>query len=101
MGSALVWLINSILQLVLFMIFARAIVSWLVAFEIINTRNRFVYSVLQMLEALTDPVLMPLRRLMPRLGGVDITPIVAWLVLGFVQILFNQMLAPVLIATLG
>lgn len=101
MGSALVWLVNTVIGLLIFLIFARAIVSWLVAFDIINTRNRFVGQVLTMLERITDPVLVPFQRITPMLGGVDISPIVAWLVLSVIRILFNVYAAGPLIVLLG
>ncbi|MET0337967.1 YggT family protein [Caulobacter sp. 73W] len=101
MGYAIVWLVNTIISLLIFLIFARAIVSWLVAFDIINTRNRFVYQVLTMLERITDPILSPLQRVLPTLGGIDISPIVAWLLLQFVQIIFNRTLAPIIVGALG
>ncbi|WP_269715486.1 YggT family protein [Caulobacter sp. NIBR2454] len=101
MGYAIVWLVNTIISLLIFLIFARAIVSWLVAFDIINTRNRFVYQVLTMLERITDPILRPLQRVLPTLGGIDISPIVAWLLLQFIQIIFNRTLAPIIVGALG
>lgn len=101
MGYAIVWLVNTIISLLIFLIFARAIVSWLVAFDIINTRNRFVYQVLTMLERITDPILSPLQRVLPTLGGIDISPIVAWLLLQFIQIIFNRTLAPIIVGALG
>ncbi|MDG2521141.1 YggT family protein [Caulobacter segnis] len=100
MGSAIVWLVNTIISLLIFLIFARAIVSWLVAFDILNTRNRFVYQVLTMLERITDPVLRPFQRIVPTLGGVDISPIVAWLALSVIRIIFNAYATPILL-TLG
>jgi YggT family protein len=94
MGSAIVWLVNTVIGLAIFFIFARAIVGWLVQFDIINTRNQFVYQVLTMLERVTDPVLRPIQRVVPTLGGIDFSPVVAWLVLSVVRILFNIYLAP-------
>ena len=101
MGVAIVWLINTVFDLVLLAIFIRAIVSWLVMFNIINTSNRFVYEVQRFLEAVTDPILRPFQRVVPTLGGVDISFIVAFLAIKFVQIVFMRVLAPPLIAMLG
>jgi YggT family protein len=96
MGSAIVWLVNTVIGLAIFFIFARAIVGWLVQFDIINTRNQFVYQVLTMLERVTDPVLRPIQRIVPTLGGIDFSPVVAWLALSVIRILFNVYLAPLL-----
>ena len=101
MGSALVWLVNAVIGLAIFFIFARAIIGWLVQFDIINTRNQVVYQVLTMLERVTDPVLRPIQRVVPPLGGIDFSPIVAWLALNVIQIIFNRLLAGPLIVTLG
>lgn len=100
MGAAIVWLVNTIISLLIFMIFARAIISWLVAFDVLNTRNRFVHQVLRVLEGITDPILKPFQRFVPLLGGVDISPIVAFLALQVIRILFNTYLSPVLLGPL-
>jgi len=101
MGSAIVWLFNTIIGLLILLIFVRAIVSWLVQFDIINTRNRVVGQILTMLERLTDPIINPISRIIPSIGGIDISPIVAWLALKVIQILFNVYLAGPLVAALG
>ena len=62
-----------------------AILSWLVAFNVINTRNQFVYTVGRALHALTEPALKPIRRFLPSLGGIDISPIVVLLLIFFLQ----------------
>jgi YggT family protein len=81
MGSFFFAIIEGLLQLLIVAIIASAILSWLVAFNVINLRNQLVYTIVRMLEAVTNPVLAPFRRLIPPLGGVDISPIVAILVL--------------------
>jgi YggT family protein len=101
MGGALVWLINTIINLVILLVFIRAILSWLIAFQVINFRNEFVRQVSMFLDAVTDPMLRPIQRIMPRLGGVDLSPIVLILGLGFLKVLFDRTLAPVLISALG
>lgn len=97
MGYAIVWLINTLLSLATWAIILTAILSWLFAFDIINHRNRFVGQLAYFLERVTSPILDPLRRVIPTLGGIDITPIVALLGLQFIRILFNQTLTPILI----
>lgn len=101
MGVAIVQLVNAIFQLMVIFIIASAILSWLVAFDVLNIRNRFVGNVAYFLERVTYPVLEPFRRIIPTLGGIDISPIAALLALQFLQTLFNRMLAPGLIMGLG
>jgi YggT family protein len=79
------FILNSLLSLLVLAIIAAAILSWLVAFNVINSRNQFVYQVMRFLEAVTEPVLWPFRRFIPALGGVDITPILAILVIQAAQ----------------
>ncbi|WP_293676832.1 YggT family protein [uncultured Phenylobacterium sp.] len=81
MGSFFLVIIQGILFLLIWAIIISAVMSWLVAFNVINLRNQFVYNVVRTLEAVTNPVLAPFRRFIPSLGGVDISPIIAILVL--------------------
>jgi YggT family protein len=74
-------IVEGLLQLLIFAIIASAIMSWLVAFNVINLRNQFVYGVARFLDAVTRPVLRPVQRIIPPLGGVDISPIVVILIL--------------------
>jgi YggT family protein len=76
MGQFLYQVIDALLAILQFAIIANAILSWLVAFDVINLRNRFAYSVAHFLDAVTRPVLRPFQRFIPPLGGVDITPII-------------------------
>lgn len=76
-------LINKIIDLYIFALIGSAILSWLIAFDVINTRNRFVYAVVDFLHRVTEPALRPIRRYLPNLGGVDISPIVLILVLQY------------------
>jgi len=75
------FIIGAILQLMIWAIIINAILSWLVAFDVINLRNQFVYNVARALEAITAPVMRPVQRIIPPLGGVDISPIIVILVL--------------------
>jgi YggT family protein len=101
MGTALVWLVNAVIGLMVWFIIIQAILSWLFAFDVINHRNRFVSQVADFLDRITAPILEPFRRIIPPLGGIDISPIVVLLLLQFVRILFNASAAPVLIGMLG
>ena len=101
MGYAIVWLVSNIINLMIWFIIAQAILSWLVAFDVVNYRNRFVYSVGTFLDWVTAPLLEPFRRIIPNLGGIDISPIVVILLLQFISVLFNRTAAPALIQLLG
>ena len=101
MGVAIVWLINAIISLMIWFIIGSAILSWLFAFDVINHRNRFVNQLAGFLDAVTRPLLEPFRRIIPPLGGIDISPIVVLLLINFARILFNRMTAPYLIQLLG
>ena len=101
MGEAIVWLVNAVITLMVWAIIGSAILSWLFAFDVINHRNRFVNQLATFLDTLTRPILEPFRRIIPPLGGIDISPIVVLLLLQFVRILFNNMAAPSLIMLLG
>ena len=81
MTGFLYFIIDSLLSLLIFAIIVSAVLSWLVAFDVINTRNQFVFSVVRFLDAVTRPVLAPVRRIIPPLGGVDISPIIVILVI--------------------
>ena len=96
MGVAIVWLVNAVISLMVWAIIGTAILSWLFAFDVINHRNRFVSQLSMVLDAITRPLLEPFRRIIPNLGGIDVSPIVVLLLLNFARILFNRMAAPTL-----
>lgn len=75
------FVLRGVLNFIVFTIFASAILSWLVAFDVLNLRNRLVYSFVTFLDAVTRPVLAPVRRFVPSLGGVDISPLIVILVI--------------------
>jgi YggT family protein len=81
MGGFLYSIISGVLELLVIAIFAQAILSWLIAFNVINNRHQFVRQVEYFLWAVTRPVLWPFRKVIPPLGAIDITPIIAILVL--------------------
>jgi YggT family protein len=72
---------DAILSLLIFAIFANAILSWLVAFDVVNLRNRYVYQISRFLEQVCRPILLPFQKVIPPLGGIDITPLIALIVL--------------------
>lgn len=83
-------LIYRIIDIYIFVLIASVIASWLVAFNVINTRNRFVYAVVDVLNRMTDPVLRPIRRILPVMGGLDLSPLVLFLLLYFLQDLMRE-----------
>ena len=101
MAAAIIWLVDTIIGLMILCIIISAIASWLVAFDVINTRNRAVYSILSFLDSVTRPLMEPFRRIIPPLGGIDITPIIVLLGLQFVRMVFHNTAAPALYQLLG
>ena len=93
MKSVLI-LFDNIINLYIWVLIINVILSWLVAFNILNTGNRFVYSVLDISYKLTDPPLNFIRKYLPNLGSIDISPIILILALMFLRNLVFEMLAP-------
>jgi YggT family protein len=83
--TAVYWLIDTILSIFLWLLIAQVVLSWLVQFNVVNTRNRFVYSVGEFLYRITEPFLRPIRRVIPSIGGFDISPVILVLVIGFIR----------------
>jgi YggT family protein len=79
------YLVNAALNIVVFLIFINALVSWLILFEVINLRNRRAYEVVRMLDRAVSPLLAPLRRFIPPLGGMDVTPVILIILIFGVQ----------------
>ena len=93
MKSVLI-LFDQAISLFIWILIINAIISWLVAFNVLNTSNRFVYSVLDVSYKLTAPPLNYIRRYLPNLGSVDISPVVLILILLFLRNLVFEMFAP-------
>jgi YggT family protein len=74
-----------VLQLYWWVVIAMIIMSWLIAFNVVNTRNEFVNQVWRILNALTEPVLRPIRRVLPNFSGLDLSPLVLFLIIIFIQ----------------
>ena len=87
-------LLDSFITIYLWVIIANALLSWLVAFNILNTQNRFVFSVLDITYKLTDPILNKIRRFVPTFGSIDISPIILILGLIFLRNLVFEIFAP-------
>jgi YggT family protein len=89
--NSLLILFNQIVQLYIWVLIINAIASWLVAFNVINVSNRFVYSILEISYKLTDPPLRFIRNYIPNLGSVDISPVILILGLVFFRNFINEM----------
>ena len=87
-------LLDSVIMIYLWIIIINALLSWLVAFNILNTQNRFVFSVLDATYKLTDPALNKIRRFIPTFGSIDISPIVLILILMFLRNIIFEIFAP-------
>ena len=92
--KSLLILFDNIISLYIWILIINAIISWLVAFNILNTSNRFVYSVLEVSYKLTNPTLNFIRRYLPNLGSIDISPIILILGLMFLRNFVFEMFAP-------
>jgi YggT family protein len=101
MGSFLYFIVGALLDLLIWAVIISAILSWLVAFDVVNMRNRFVYNVSRFLDAVTRPVLAPFQKIIPPLGGVDISPIIAILVIQGARIYLLPLVFRPLIAAIG
>ena len=90
--NSLLYLVDTVINLFVWALIIHIILTWLVSFNVVNTRNRFVYTVGNFLYRLTEPVLRPIRQFMPNLGGLDISPVVLILGLWFVNNLLHEYL---------
>ena len=88
--NAFILLLDRIIYLYVWVLIINAVLSWLIAFNVLNTQNRFVYSVLEFTYKLTDPPLNYIRRFLPNLGSIDISPIVLILLIYFVRDLIRN-----------
>ncbi len=81
----LVWLITTVIDLFVWVVIIGAVLSWLVAFNVVNTSNRFVYMVGDFVHRLTEPLVRPIRNILPNMGGIDLSPLVLILLLIFAK----------------
>ena len=93
---AIFYLALQILKLYSYVVIVNVIISWLIAFNILNTQNRFVYSLLELSYRLTDPILNKIRRFLPNLGSLDISPIILLLLIWFIEMCMKLYIAPMI-----
>ena len=85
MSNPFLWLVLQFLDLYMWAVIIGVVLSWLVAFNIVNTSNRFVFIVGDFIHRITEPALRPIRRTIPNLGGIDISPVILIILLIFAQ----------------
>ena len=93
---AIFYLVLQILKLYSYVVIANVLISWLIAFNVLNTQNRFVYSILEMTYKLTNPILNKIRSFLPNLGSLDISPIILLILIWFIEMCMKLYIAPMI-----
>ena len=96
--NALFYLVNSAIDLLFFIIILQVIISWLIAFNILNTYNQFIGQIIFFLNRITFPLLSPIKKILPNLGPIDISPVIVLILLKVLQVYINRDLKPFLFA---
>ena len=86
----------TILKYYSYVVIANVVISWLIAFNVLNTQNRFVYSILDLTYRLTNPILNKIRRFLPNLGTLDISPVILLLLIWFIEMCMKLYVAPII-----
>jgi YggT family protein len=94
---AVIATLNFIINIIWFLVIASAIFSWLYAFNVINTRNEAINMIGRSLYQVTEPIYRPIRRILPNMGGLDLSPLVVLVILFFLQQLLNTTIANLLL----
>jgi len=97
MENPFLWLVDTIINLYIWILIAAAILSWLIAFNVVNTRNHFVAAVGNFFYQVTEPALRPIRSVLPNLGGIDISPVVLIIGLLFLERIIFWVYARILV----
>ena len=93
---AIFYLALQLVKLYSYLVIANVIISWLVAFNVLNTQNRFVYSILEMTYRLINPALNKIRSFLPNLGSLDISPVILLLLIWFIEMCMKLYIAPMI-----
>ena len=93
---AIFYLVLQILKLYSYIVITNVIISWLVSFNVLNTQNRFVYSILELTYRLTEPFLNKIRRFLPNLGTLDISPVILLLLIWFIKMCMEIYVKPII-----
>lgn len=89
--TSILILVSQIITIYVWILIIGAVLSWLIAFNVVNTQNKLVYTVMDVIYRLTEPALAPIRRFLPNLGGIDISPVVLILALFFLRNLLFEL----------
>ena len=92
--KAVLDIILLVLQLYIWLLIASAILSWLIAFNVVNTRNQFVAMLADFLYRITEPALRPIRQMMPNLGGIDVSPVILILLILLIENIIVRYIYP-------
>ena len=87
-------LIDSVVTIYIWVLIINALLSWLIAFNVLNTSNRLVYSLLDISYKMTDPLLRPIRNFIPTFGSIDVSPVILILLLMFLRNIIFEIFAP-------
>ena len=90
----IIYVLIQVISLYMYLLVASAILSWLIAFNVVNTRNQFVAGIAEVLYRITEPVLSPIRRRLPNFGGLDISPIIVFFLLMLIQMYLADYVYP-------
>ncbi len=90
--STLLWLVDTVLGLYTLVVIAAVVASWLIAFGVLNTANQAVRQIVRVLDALTDPLFRQVRRVIPPIGGLDLSPIVILLGIELLRVFLDNLL---------
>ena len=93
---AIFYLVLQVLKIYTYVVIANVVISWLIAFNVLNTSNRFVYSILEFTYRLTEPFLNRIRRFLQNLGAFDISPIILLLLIWFIEMCMKLYVAPII-----
>lgn len=96
--AAVVSVIDLALNLVIYVLVAQAILSWLIAFNVVSLRSNGVRQIAYTLDRVTAPILRPIRRILPDMGGIDLSPMAAWLIIILIQRLLHGLIADAMLA---
>jgi YggT family protein len=83
--DSIIWLVDTVIRIYIWLLIASVVLSWLVAFNVVNTRHPFVNTVGRFLYQVTEPALRPIRRVVPSFGGIDVSPVILALIIEFAR----------------
>ena len=93
---AIFYLVLQLLKLYSYVVIANVLISWLISFNVLNTQNRFVYLILDFTYRMTEPCLRRIRKFLPNLGALDISPIILLLLIWFIEMCMKLYIAPLI-----